>query len=95
MFKSWVRERRGDRLTSDESKIFDGGYMLGERAAGYGLIDGFGDVDSLVKDLGGARAKPLWLKPRRPRGWMRLLTQSAVATALDIAEERAAGPQLR
>src|ERR1700722_8990921 len=31
MFKSWVRERRGARLTPDENKIFDGGYMSGER----------------------------------------------------------------
>jgi len=95
MFKNWVRDRRGDRLTTDEHKIFDGGFMLGERAATYGLIDGFGDVDSLIKELGGAKTKPLWLRPRRPRSLMRLLTQSAVESAMDAAEQRLSAPQIR
>jgi signal peptide peptidase SppA len=95
MFKDWVRSRRGERLTGAESKIFDGGYMLGERALGLGLIDGFGDVDQVVKELGGTKARPVWLKPKRSRGLLRFFTQSAVESALDIAEERAAGPQLR
>jgi signal peptide peptidase SppA len=95
MFKAWVRERRGERLSAEEDKIFDGGFMLGDRAITFGLIDGFSDVDSAVKDLGGAKAKPLWLRPRRPRGLMRLLTQSAVETALDAAEQRLAAPQIR
>jgi signal peptide peptidase SppA len=95
MFKAWVRTRRGERLTGAEDKIFDGGYMLGERALTLGLIDGFGDVDSVVKELGGAKAKPVWLKPKRPRGLLRFFMQSAVESALDVAEERSAAPQLR
>jgi signal peptide peptidase SppA len=81
MFKNWVRTRRGDRLTTDEGKIFDGGYMLGERALTYGLIDGYGDVDSLTKELAGPKAKTIWLRPRRPRSLMRLITQTAIDTA--------------
>jgi len=95
MFKSWVRERRGTRLTEDEDKVFDGGYMLGERALGLGLIDGFGDVDALVKELGGPKAKPVWLRAKSPRGIFRLITRSAVGAALDIAEERLAVSALR
>jgi signal peptide peptidase SppA len=95
MFKSWVRERRGRRLTDDESKIFDGGYMLGEKAKTLGLIDGFGDIDSLVKELGGDKAKPAWLRPRRQRGLLRLLTRSTVTAILDIAEEKLLTPTLR
>ncbi len=95
MFKSWVRERRGERLTHDESAVFDGGYMLGAQALGLGLIDGFGDVDSLVKDLGGPKAKPVWLRPRRPRGLLRLLTQSAAETMLDAAEQRLSARSLK
>ncbi len=94
MFKSWVRERRGTRLGPEEA-VFDGGYMLGERAKTLGLIDGFGDVDLVVKELGGDNAKPLWLKAKRPRGLMRLLTRSAVEAALDVAEERLMLPGLR
>ncbi len=95
MFKGWVRQRRGARLTSDEALIFDGGYMLGERAKTLGLIDGFGDVEQLVKELGGEKAKAVWLRPRPPRGLMRLLLRGAAEAALDVAEERAATPTLR
>ncbi len=94
MFKSWVRERRGARL-GPEDAVFDGGYMLGERAKTLGLIDGFGDVDLVVKELGGDKAKPLWLKAKRPRGLMRLISRSAIETALDVAEERLMSPNLR
>jgi signal peptide peptidase SppA len=95
MFKDWVRVRRGVRLTGAEDKIFDGGYMLGSQALNFGLIDGFGDVDTVVKDLGGAKAKPVWLRPRRPRGLLRLFTQSAMDSALDAAEQRFSAPYIK
>ncbi|HTQ70365.1 MAG TPA: S49 family peptidase, partial [Acidocella sp.] len=95
MFKDWVRERRGARLTGDESQIFDGGYMLGARAKTLGLIDGFGDVEQLVKELGGEKAKAIWLRPRPPRGLLRLLMRNAAEAALDVAEDRAATPTLK
>jgi ClpP class serine protease len=69
--------------------------MSGERALSLGLIDGLGDVDSLVKQLGGEKAKPVWLRPKGPRGLLRFFTRSAVEAALDIAEERYAGPNLK
>lgn len=90
MFKDWVRSRRGARLTTDEAQVFDGGYMLGERAKTLGLIDGFGDVDEIVKQLGGEKAKAVWLKPRPARGWWRLIFRSAAEAVLDVAEARAA-----
>jgi ClpP class serine protease len=69
--------------------------MLGEKAKTLGLIDGFGDVDSLVKELGGNKAKPYWLRPRRQRGLLRLITRNAVTSILDIAEEKLLTPTLR
>jgi signal peptide peptidase SppA len=94
MFKSWVRERRGSRLTDDENAVFDGGYMLGEKAKSLGLIDGFGDVDMLVKELA-PKGKAAWLRPKRTRGLMRLISRTAIETALDVAEERMIIPGLR
>ncbi len=94
LFKSWVRERRGTRLTEDEGEIFDGGYMLGERALALGLIDGLGDVDTLVKELGGKKAKPVWLRPKPPRGILRFITRGAMESALEIAEERLMAPRV-
>ena len=95
MFKAWVRERRGARLPAEETLVFDGGYMLGETARARGLIDGYSDIDALVKTLGGEKAKAAWFKPRKPRGLMRLLTRSAVRAALEIAEERTLSLTLR
>ena len=95
MFKDWVRSRRGSRLTSDETRIFDGGYMLGEQAKALGLIDGFGDVEQLVKTLGGEKARPLWLKPKPPRGLWRLIFRNAAEAMLDVAEERAASIRVK
>lgn len=95
MFKDWVRERRGTRLTSDETLIFDGGFMLGERAKTLGLIDGFSDVEQVVKTLGGDKAKACWIKPRPSKGLLRMLLRNATEVALDVAEERAATPVIK
>jgi len=95
MFKAWVRERRGARLTADDSAIFDGGYMLGARAQTLGLIDGFGDVESLVKELGGKKAQATWLRPKPPRGLLGYILRSGANIMLDVAQERAATPMLK
>ncbi len=86
-FKAWVRTRRDGRLKGDEAALFDGSFMLGERALERGLIDGLGDVDSLVRELGGERARPNVLRPRR-RGLLRILPRLAADAALDAMEER-------
>jgi signal peptide peptidase SppA len=95
MFKSWVRDRRGTKLTSDESQIFDGGYMLGERAKTLGLIDGFGDVDMMVKELGGEKAKAQWFRPRRSRGLLRFFARSTAEALLEVGQEQFLTPMLR
>lgn len=78
-FKNWVRSRRGDRLNKDESRIFDGSYMLGMQAKALGLIDGFGDVRSVVREHAGDKAKPLFLTPRRGLAVLNLLGRGAAA----------------
>ncbi len=93
-FKAWVRERRGARLGPEET-VFDGSYRLGTQAKGLGLIDRFGSVDSLVRELAGARARPVILEPKRPRGLLKLMGRSATEAAWDIAEERLLSPGLR
>jgi ClpP class serine protease len=92
-FKGWVRARRAGRLKAEESALFDGGWMLGERAVAMGLIDRLGDIEQVVAELGGKRARPRVFKPRR-RGLGGLLPRligSAVVEAVEIAldEQRA------
>ena len=86
-FKAWVRTRRGGRLKGDEATLFDGSFMLGERALDVGLIDGFADVYGLVRTLGGERMKARVFRPKR-RGLLRRLPWLAVDAVLDAVEER-------
>ena len=93
-FKDWVRTRRGSRLKVPEESLFDGGYMLGEQALASGLIDGFATVDELVRQLGGDRARPRRIAPKRSRLALRL-PRLAVDTVLDALEDRASRITLR
>jgi len=93
-FKGWVRERRGKRLKAADDAVFDGGYMLGEQALAAGLIDGFSTVEELVRQLGGERARPRMIAPKRPRLALRL-PRLAVESVVDVLEERFSGITLR
>ena len=86
-FKAWVRTRRVGKLKGDEAALFDGSFMLGERALEVGLIDGFGDIDGLVRRLGGERAKTRVFRPRR-RGLLRRLPGLMIDALFDAIEER-------
>ena len=88
-FKDWVRTRRTGKLPVDEDAVFDGSFMLGERALQCGLIDGFADLDGLVRELGGKRAKPHLFRPRK-RGLLSRLPRIAVDAVLNAVEERRA-----
>lgn len=88
-FKDWVRTRRAGKLPTDEDSVFDGSFMLGEQALARGLIDQFNDVDSLVRELGGKRARPTVFRPRK-RGLLSRLPRIAVDAALDAVEDRRA-----
>ena len=86
-FKDWVRTRRGARLKGDDATLFDGSFMLGERALRLGLIDGLTDLDALVRQLGGEKAIARRFAPRR-RGLLRRLPRLAVDAVIDAMEER-------
>jgi signal peptide peptidase SppA len=87
-FKDWVRTRRGQRLKAADDIVFDGSYMLGEQALEAGLIDSLATVDELVRQLGGDRARPRRIAPKRPRFALRL-PRLAIEALLDALEERA------
>jgi signal peptide peptidase SppA len=49
LFVSWVKERRGERLTAAED-LFTGDVWLGEKAVELGLIDGLGSLRQIVTE---------------------------------------------
>jgi signal peptide peptidase SppA len=98
-FKDWVRQRRAGRLRAEEAVIFDGSFFLGQQALALGLIDGFGDIDAVVRELAGERAKARVFRPKRRLRLLgrlpRMLAREAVAAALEALEEHAAAPRAR
>lgn len=94
-FKDWVRSRRSGRLRAPEEAIFDGSYMIGSRAREAGLIDTLGDIDGLLRDIGGRKAKATWLRPKRSRSLLRLLGRGATEAATEVAEMWREGGQFR
>jgi len=64
LFVTWVRERRGDRLSSD-AELFDGEVWTGGRAAELGLVDGVGTLREIVAKRF-PTAEVTVVEPRRP-----------------------------
>ncbi len=85
-FKDWVRTRRAGRLPADEALVFDGGWMTGARAKELGLVDRLGDLDAVLRELGGAKARAATFRPRRP-GWLarlpRMMAREVVAAVVE------------
>jgi signal peptide peptidase SppA len=79
-FKAVVRSRRGRRLKAPEEQTFNGDYWTGRRALELGLIDGIGDLRSVLNDRFGTRVR---IQPvAESTGWLR--------RRLGIATEREA-----
>ena len=68
-FKSLVRTRRAGKLTAPEDELFSGEFWTGRRALELGLIDGIGDLRSVMRERFGptVRLRPVSAR----RGWRR------------------------
>ncbi len=49
-FIGWVRERRGTKLTGAPEELFSGAFWTGKRAKDLGLVDGLGDIRSIMRE---------------------------------------------
>jgi ClpP class serine protease len=64
-FKDHVRARRGDRLKGSEDEIFNGDIFLGKQALALGLIDGIGDMQTVLRDRYGDKVRLNTVTQRR------------------------------
>ena len=87
-FKTWVRTRRAGKLPADEANVFDGGWMLGERALALGLIDRLGDLDSELRRIGGEKATSRVFRPGR-RGLLGRLPRLMAEAVAEVMEQAA------
>ncbi|MCP5366596.1 MAG: S49 family peptidase [Hyphomicrobiales bacterium] len=65
-FRAAVRARRGDRLKGDEAALFSGEFWTGRRALELGLIDGIGDVRTVVRAKFGDKVRLRPVGPKKP-----------------------------
>jgi len=64
VFIDMVKDRRGDLLT-DDGEVFTGLFWTGRKARDLGLIDGLGDLRSILKAKYGENAKPKLISTER------------------------------
>jgi signal peptide peptidase SppA len=67
-FKALVRARRGKRLKAPEETLFSGEFWSGRQALQMGLIDGIGDLRTVMRERFGDRVQLRLVNPER--GWL-------------------------
>ena len=63
-FKDHVHARRGNKLKGSDNELFNGDIWSGKQAQALGLIDGIGDLRSVMREKFGERVK---LRPMAER----------------------------
>ena len=63
-FKDMVRARRGERLQGTDEELFEGDVWTGNQALSLGLVDGIGDLRTVMRERFGERVR---LRPVIPR----------------------------
>jgi signal peptide peptidase SppA len=76
-FTGMVKERRGTRLNGPEEKLFSGAFWAGEEALKLGLIDGLGDLRTVMRRKYGEDVKLKVIGAER--SWLRRQLGSAKA----------------
>ena len=91
-FKDWVKSQRGVRLNGEDSELMEGGFWTGTKAVELGLIDGIGDVSSVIKEKFGDDIKFVDCSPEKKSWIASLLPFGDAATGLDglvdVAQEK-------
>ncbi|MCH2547579.1 MAG: S49 family peptidase [Alphaproteobacteria bacterium] len=91
-FKEHVKLARGKRLNADSDELFSGAFWSGKQAMEMGLVDGLGDVDSVMREKYGDKVKLHYIKPSKSfiAGLFssKFTANHIVSDALSTVEER-------
>jgi signal peptide peptidase SppA len=87
-FKEHVRRRRAGKIDDADESLFEGDVLTGRMALARGLIDGIGDVRSVMRARYGERVRLRPVSPERRRWlpWRRLPFSSAQDVPALVAE---------
>ena len=89
-FNRMVRDRRGARLQADDEALFSGEFWTGRRALELGLIDGFGELRSVMRARYGERVRLRTVGERRPM-LQRMFNRSSMAVRIPVGPDGARG----
>ncbi|MFC1456880.1 S49 family peptidase [Microvirga arabica] len=102
VFVDLVRSRRGEKLNDSYDDLFSGAFWVGAEAVDLGLVDGLGDIRSVMRQRFGDKVRFRMVEParrpllgrllgRRPIGDISLIDPGEIVGTL---EERAAWARL-
>lgn len=94
LFIDLVRQRRGDRITGPDDKVFSGDFFLAGEGEALGLIDGVGDLRELMKERFGQDVEFRMVNSGRS-GLLALLSSSIAGALIDTASIKLKGEALR
>lgn len=89
-FKDYIRARRKNQLKAEEDILFSGEFWTGRRAEELGLVDGLGDLRSVMRERYGEKVNLKIVGGSRRFDLLRLLggRTDAVKQSLYAAEDR-------
>lgn len=64
-FKELVKKSRGKRLNADEDELFSGAFWSGVAARDLGLVDGIGNIETIMKNKFGKKVKLIRIEPKK------------------------------
>jgi signal peptide peptidase SppA len=102
IFVDLVKTRRGARLKTENGDLFTGAFWVGAEAMDLGLVDGLGDVRTVLRERFGDKVQIRVIPPTRPTLLARLFGRQPMGPeilfdpreAIGALEERAAWARL-
>ena len=94
-FVALVKERRADKLKGGAKKLFSGEFWTGAQALKLGLVDGIGDVRTVMRERYGERVRLRLIEPRRPWLQRRLALSLGETWRAGWAEDLMAAVEVR
>ncbi|MCC8467852.1 MAG: S49 family peptidase [Rickettsia endosymbiont of Eriopis connexa] len=93
-FVEYVKTRRVGKLTQQDEILFNGEFWAGQTALDYGLIDGIGDMYSVMKEKFGDNIKFQYLCAKQP--WLKkklgmsgkILADNFASSLIDAVENK-------
>lgn len=85
LFGDLVRARRGAKLTTDQD-LFTGAIWSGREGLALGLVDGLGDLRSVLRQRFGEKVRLRLVQPPRTSALGRLLRRPNASAGLDAAD---------